>query len=135
MDDCIFCKIVKGELPTTKVYEDTDILAFLDIAPINVGHSLVIPKAHYPNIYKTPENLLAKMMIVAKKISHALETISPDGVNIAMNNKKAAGQVVFHSHIHIIPRQEGDGFKLWEGKRNYSPGEKEDVAKKIIAAL
>ena len=135
MENCIFCKIVKGEIPSSKVYEDEKTLAFLDIAPVNIGHSLVIPKEHFVNIYDTPENVLSGMMRVAKKISTALKSFPADGVNVTMNNDPAAGQIVPHFHIHIIPRLKSDGFKLWHGRRGYNDGEKEAIAKKIIQAL
>jgi len=133
--DCIFCKIVKGEIPVYKIYENDNTVAFLDIAPVNIGHSLVISKEHYPNIYDTPEEIMAEMMKTAKKISIALRGLNADGVNIAMNNNFAAGQVVFHSHIHVIPRFSNDGFELWHGKRNYQAGEQEETANKIISKL
>jgi len=135
MKDCIFCKIVKGELPATKLYEDSEAMALLDINPVNLGHSLVIPKKHFKNILETPEDIMAHMMKIVKKVSHGLEALKPDGININMNNKEAAGQVIFHSHIHVIPRYEKDGFELWHGKSNYKNGEMEEVAKKIIQAL
>ena len=135
MSDCIFCKIIKEELPATKLYEDDKALAFLDIYPVNIGHALVIPKEHFENILETPEDVIAHMMKVVKKVSHGIEGLKCDGINITMNNKKAAGQVVFHSHIHVIPRYDGDGFGLWHGKRGYVEGEKEEVAKKIIEGL
>jgi histidine triad (HIT) family protein len=135
MDSCIFCKIVKGEIPSSKVYEDDDVLAFLDIAPVNIGHTLVIPKGHFENILKTPEETMVHMMKVVKKVSHGLDVLKPDGININMNNKSAAGQVVFHSHIHVIPRYEGDGFGLWHGKRPYKEGEAKEVAEKISLML
>lgn len=135
MTDCIFCKIIKGELPATKLYEDEKALAFLDIYPVNIGHALVIPKEHFENILETPEDVIAHMMKIVKKVSHGIEKLGCDGINITMNNKSAAGQVVFHSHIHVIPRYEGDGFGMWHGKRGYAEGEKEEVAKKIIEGL
>lgn len=135
MNNCIFCKIVKGEIPSSKVYEDETSLAFLDIAPVNIGHTLVIPKEHFENILETPEDIMAHTMKIVKKVSHGLEVLKPDGININMNNKSAAGQIVFHSHIHIIPRYNGDGFGMWHGKRPYKEGEKDEVAKKISQAL
>lgn len=131
-NDCIFCKIIKGELPSTKIYEDETTLAFLDIHPVNIGHILVIPKEHFPNIYETPDEILSDMMIASKKIAIALkEAMKADGVNVTMNNNHAAGQLIFHSHLHIIPRFSNDGFELWHGKRPYQEGEKEMVAEKI----
>ena len=136
MNNCIFCKISKKEIPCARVYEDENVLAFLDISPVNVGHTLVIPKKHYINIYETPEEILLEMMKVVKKISQAIKDgLFADGINIAINNDPAAGQVVFHSHIHIIPRVANDGFELWHSKRPYQKGEKEAVTKKIISAI
>ena len=133
--NCVFCKIVAGEIPAIKVYEDGEILAFLDIAPVNIGHSLVIPKKHFPNVYETPEEILGDMMKVAKSIAHSIKlNLKADGVNITMNNDSAAGQIIFHSHIHIIPRTKEDGFGMWKGRRGYNEGEKEEVAKKIASA-
>ncbi|MEK7539058.1 MAG: HIT family protein [Patescibacteria group bacterium] len=135
-NDCIFCKIIKGEISCNKIYEDDNVLAFLDIAPVNIGHSLVIPKKHFLNIYETPEGILTEMMKVVKIISHALKSgLNADGINITMNNEGAAGQVVFHSHIHIIPRIKNDGFGLWCGKKPYQEGEAIKVAKKIVSSI
>jgi histidine triad (HIT) family protein len=136
MENCIFCKIVKAEIPSNKIYEDDEVLAFLDIAPVNIGHTLVIPKQHFVNIYETPDEIASKIMRVAKKIATALKNnLKAEGVNITMNNDAPAGQVVFHSHVHVIPRIEGDGFGLWHGKRPYNEGEAKDVAQKITAGL
>ena len=136
MQDCIFFKIVKGEIPSHKIYEDGEILAFLDIEPVNVGHTLVISKKHFANIYETPEEILAEMMKAAKKISKTLKSeLGADGINVTMNNDPAAGQIIFHSHIHVIPRLSGDGFGLWKGKRLYKEGEKEEVARKISSQI
>lgn len=135
-EDCIFCKIIKGEIPATKIYEDMETLAFLDIAPINIGHVLVIPKIHYQDIHETPDELAGHLMKVSKIIAAAVKKAEKaDGINITMNNEAAAGQVIFHSHIHIIPRFKDDGFGVWYGKRSYNEGEKEEVAQKITGAL
>ena len=135
MKDCIFCKIVAGEIPATKIYEDADVLAFLDIKPVNPGHALVIPKKHFQSIHDTPDELVAQMSIVAKKIAGAIQkNLGAEGVNIGMNNGKAAGQVVFHAHIHVMPRYGKDSFKLWMGKE-YRTGERETVAEKIKTSL
>ena len=136
MQDCVFCKIVKGEIPAHKVYEDETTLAFLDITPVNIGHTLVIPKKHYVNIYETPEEIMMHIMRTVKKISHAVKIgLKADGINVTMNNDPAAGQVVFHAHIHIIPRHANDGFGAWQGKRSYKEGEKEVIVEKIISKL
>ena len=135
MDDCIFCKIVKGEIPSTKVYEDENTLAFLDIKPVNIGHILVIPKKHFKNIYDTPDEVLSELIKISKKISIAVKkSLGADGVNVTMNNEPASGQIIFHTHIHIIPRIEGDGFGVWHGKRDYNEDEKNEVAQKIKTA-
>jgi histidine triad (HIT) family protein len=136
MTDCLFCKIVAGEIPSTKIYENDTVLAFLDINPVNIGHTLVIPKSHHTNLYETPDEALAGIMPVVKKVSVAIkETLNADGINIEMNNDPIAGQIIFHSHIHIIPRFEGDGFKHWHGARNYHENEMSEVAKKITTSL
>ena len=135
-DDCIFCKIVKGELPATKIYENEASLAFLDINPVNIGHVLVIPKEHHANIFEITEKNLLEVVKTVKKVSHAVKKgLKADGINITMNNEAAAGQVVFHLHIHIIPRTINDGFEHWSGRRNYQQGEKEVVTEKITKAL
>lgn len=134
--DCIFCKIAAGEIPSSKVYEGEKVLAFLDIAPINIGHSLIISKNHYKNIYETPEEVMLEMMKAAKILSHAIKTsLAADGINVTMNNDPAAGQIIFHSHVHIIPRKANDGFGPWKGRRPYQKGEKEIIVKKITEAL
>jgi histidine triad (HIT) family protein len=116
-ESCVFCKIIKGEIPADKVYEDADFLAFLDITPINPGHILLIPKKHYKDLFDTPDEILAKRAPLVKKLAKALkEAVGADGINIGMNNGPAAGQVVFHTHLHIMPRFSDDGYKLWHGK-------------------
>ncbi|MCE9585387.1 HIT family protein [Candidatus Nomurabacteria bacterium] len=136
MEECIFCKIIKGQIPSTKIYEDDKTLAFLDIAPVNIGHALIIPKEHYANIYETPEDTMSDIIKVAKKISLAVkEAVKAEGVNITMNNNHAAGQVIFHSHIHVIPRFSNDGFELWHGKRAYEDDEMKSVAENITSKL
>lgn len=123
MNDCLFCKIVAGATPSEKIYEDEDTFAFLDIHPINRGHTLVIPKAHYANIYEAPEEVFARLMhtvrFLAPKIKQA---VGADGINIGINNDKAAGQLVFHLHVHIIPRFDEDGHAHWHGNP-YQDGE------------
>jgi histidine triad (HIT) family protein len=135
MPDCIFCKIVRGELPSYKVYEDEKTFAFLDIHPVNAGHTLVVPKNHAHNIFDiAPEDWLA-IAETARKISIAIEkAVGADGVNIAMNNREHAGQVVDHPHIHVIPRFKGDGLKLMP-QHEYKEGEAGPVAEKIRNAL
>lgn len=134
--DCLFCKIKKGEIPSEKVYEDERVFAFLDIHPINPGHTLVIPKNHFENIHDIPEEEFAAAMKAAKKISTAVKSaVCADGINIGMNNERAAGQLVFHAHVHVIPRHAEDGFQHWKGKRTYKEGEAEEIAKKIASSI
>lgn len=136
MTDCLFCKIITGEIPSQKVYEDDTTLAFLDIHPVNIGHTLVIPKAHHINLYETPDEILAQMMAVVRKLSVAIKSaVGADGINIEMNNDPVAGQIIFHSHIHIVPRFSGDGFKHWHGARGYNENEDMEIAQKISARL
>lgn len=135
MDACIFCKIINGELPSYKVYENDNTLAFLDINPVNPGHTLVVPKKHAHNIFDISPEDWAAVTETARVLSIAIEkALEADGVNIAMNNREHAGQVVDHPHLHIIPRFKGDGLKLMP-QRKYGADEAEPVAEKIRAAL
>src|SRR3989344_1823292 len=127
MNECIFCKIVKGEIPSSKIYENDKVLAFLDIGPVNKGHTLVIPKEHYTNIYDIPEDILKEVVTAAKKISKAIKKgVNADGININQSNDSSAGQVVMHIHFHIIPRFRDDGLKLWP-QNKYNEGEMEII--------
>ena len=113
---CIFCKIVAGESPSYNIYEDDETLALLNIHPVNRGHVLVIPKAHHADLYETPKDVFAKVMdtvhLIAPKLKRALNA---DGINVGINTEEAAGQIIFHLHVHVIPRFEGDGHKHWHG--------------------
>lgn len=118
------------------IYEDNAILAILDLHPVNIGHTLVIPKNHHRNIFDTPKDIVCAMMAVAQKIALSIKTsLVSDGINIIMNNELPAGQLIYHTHIHIIPRYEGDGFAHWKGKRAYEKEELEEIAEKITSAL
>ena len=115
--DCIFCKIVSGEIPSVKVYEDDRVFAFMDINPINEGHLLVIPKAHAATIHEITEVDFLAVMSATHKLSAAVKkTLNPDGINLLQLNGKAANQVVPHLHVHIVPRWFGDGLTIsqWE---------------------
>jgi histidine triad (HIT) family protein len=112
-ETCIFCKIIKGEISCKKVYEDETVLAFLDINGITEGHTLVIPKEHYTNIFDIPEESLSNIIKVVKKLSVLYkEKLGCDGINVVNANDKSAHQSVFHYHMHIIPRKENDGIDL-----------------------
>ncbi len=131
MEDCIFCKIVKGEIPCHKVYEDDDVLAFLDISPVNPGHTLVIPKRHYADLLELPEVEAQRLIARVKKISPAvISGVEAQAFNLNLNNGKVSGQEVAHVHWHIVPRFEGDGRELWHG-RPYGEGEVEEILEKI----
>jgi len=133
--DCIFCKIIEGELPSDKIYEDKRCLAFLDINPINKGHVLVIPKEHHDNLINLPVDQLKDITTVVKNLSQAVvQGCGAEGFNLVLNNGKAAGQLVDHVHFHIIPRFKKDNLHPWPGKQ-YQDGEKENYAKRIIKAL
>jgi histidine triad (HIT) family protein len=135
MTDCIFCKIVAKEIPSSLIYEDEDVYAFADIHPVNLGHTLVIPKLHATDIYSTPDGELGKVVSVAKKVAEALKTgLQAEGVNIIMNNGLAAGQLVNHAHVHVIPRYSSDGFHHWKGEEK-SMEEVALAAKKVATAL
>lgn len=137
MENCIFCKIIKGDIPTHgKLYEDEKTLSFLSTGPNNHGHALVVPKEHAVNIYDITEDSLSAVAHTTQKISKALKkSLNADGVNIMQNNDKAAGQAVFHLHFHVIPRYFNDGFKHWEEHKKYKEGEAEKVAEKIRGML
>jgi len=114
--DCIFCRIVKGEIPCVKIHETDRVLAFLDIAPVAPGHTLVIPKAHHETLFAVPEELGGHLLAAQKLVGQAILTATgATGLNVQMNNFESAGQVVFHAHLHLIPRRVGDGLALWPG--------------------
>ena len=108
MNDCIFCKIVKGEIPCTKVYEDDRVLVFADINPIADGHTLVIPKAHAENIWEIPPEDLSAVQLAAKKVADGIrEALNPNGMAALQLNGSGVGQVVMHYHLHLVPRPKG----------------------------
>lgn len=109
-ENCIFCKIANGGIPSATLYEDEDFRVILDLGPATKGHALILPKEHFANITVLPEEVTAKAFILAKKMAaRMMEVLHCDGVNVVQNNGVAAGQTVFHFHIHLIPRYEGDG--------------------------
>lgn len=129
--NCLFCKIIAGEIPCYKVYEDSDFIAFLDIYPVNPGHVLVIPKVHCDNIFELSDDIASKYFVVVKKMASIIkESVNADGINIGMNNLSAAGQIIFHSHVHVIPRFNDDGLKHWSSKE-ISSENMEEIADKI----
>ncbi len=111
--ECIFCAIVDGKIPSAKVYEDEHVFAFMDIAPANPGHLLIIPKQHYRNIFDMPAEVGSKIMETAIPLAAAIrEALNPDGLNLFQSNEAAGFQTVFHFHLHLIPRWEGDPLRL-----------------------
>ncbi len=135
-EDCIFCKIVKGDIPCAKIFEDEKVVSFLDIGPANKGHALIVTKEHYETLLDVPDEVLDDLMNKAKKISRAMSSaIGAEGINILMNNKKVAGQLVPHAHVHIIPRFNGDGIELnWKTKK-YDDKEIDEFKEKIAKFL
>jgi len=128
---CIFCKIVKGVIPCSKLYEDDNVLAFLDIMPVNTGHALIITKKHYETLLDVPDSVLGTYFTAVKKVAGAVKKgMEAEGFNMQMNNYPAAGQVVPHAHIHIVPRFPNDGLRNWPGGK-YKEGQQEEVAKRI----
>ena len=112
-DNCIFCKIAAGDIPSATIYEDNDFRVILDIEPASKGHALILPKEHYANLYELSDELAAKALIVAKKVITKMTGIlGCDGYNVVQNNGEAAGQTVFHFHIHLIPRYKDDAQKI-----------------------
>ena len=129
-DDCLFCKIIAGEIPSAKVYEDDEVYAFLDISQVTTGHTLIIPKQHTENIYETNENIAAALFARVPKVANAIKkAFKPKGMNLLNNNGEFASQSVFHIHIHLIPRyDETDGFDLkWVPRNDAFSGD--DLAK------
>lgn len=134
--ECIFCKIVAGEIPSFNVYEDAMTLAFMDINPANEGHCLVIPKEHSRDVYVISEDSLRAVSVTASRVARALEkTLSPDGLNLVQSNGAAAAQSVFHFHMHVLPRKNGDDLKLNWGLAPGDMGTIEALAGRIRAAL
>jgi len=123
-DDCIFCKLANGQIPTNTVYEDEDFRAILDMGPATKGHTLIIPKEHADNLYELPDDTAGKAMKLAKKLGERMvERLEADGLNIVQNNGETAGQTVMHFHIHVIPRYKDDGQKI--GWKPGSPSQEE----------
>lgn len=133
--NCIFCKITSGEIPCDKVYEDEQTFAFLDIKPTNPGHTLVIPKNHHTSVSETPNETLGAMMSTVKKVANTFPSaVETSDYNIWVNTGPVAGQVVFHAHIHVIPRHPGDGYELWHGNP-YNEGQAQPIVEKMKNAL
>lgn len=130
-DDCIFCKLANGIIPTNSIYEDEDFNVILDAAPATKGHALILPKEHADNLYELPDETAAKAMVLAKKLAkHMTEKLNCAGFNLVQNNGTVAGQTVFHFHLHLIPRYEADGQAI-----NWEPMQVEAQAQKEVRDL
>jgi histidine triad (HIT) family protein len=139
MSDCIFCKIIDGTIPSTKVYEDENVYAFMDVSPLTKGHTLLVPKQHVQDLFEMPEDVARNLYAVAPKIANALKSaFNPQGMNTLNNNGAFAGQSVFHYHLHFIPRyDESDGLKMkWETKQGeFTPEALQSLAAQISEKL
>lgn len=130
-DNCIFCKIANGEIPSATLYEDGDFRVILDLSPASKGHALILPKEHAANLFELPDDTAAKALVLAKKIGARLkEGLHADGFNVVQNNGEAAGQTVFHFHMHLIPRYQNDTVDV-----KWKPGTLTDSDKEEILQL
>lgn len=138
-ENCIFCKIIDGEIPSAKIYEDDYVYAFLDISQVTKGHTLIIPKTHTKNIYETPDDVASEFFARVPKIANAIKAAyNPIGMNLLNNNEKPADQSVFHLHIHLIPRYgENDGYSArWvEHAADYTSEDLQAIAKDIHSSI
>lgn len=134
--ECIFCRIVQGQIPCAKVYEDDVTMAFLDLGPVKPGHVLVIPKSHHENLLDTPIELAPAIFAALRKVGRAvMQATGATGFNVLQNNGSASGQAVFHVHWHIIPRVEGDGLSLWPQGAYSDQRAMQDMAARMAACL
>ncbi len=135
--NCIFCKIISGDLPSNKLYSDNLVTCFLDIAPINLGHALIIPNEHHAGVTTVPSEILGRMMEVAPTIAQAIvREVDADGFNFHLSNGQCAGQVVLHSHLHIIPRSPTDGFSWgWRSLAYENDNARQELSGKISVRL
>lgn len=135
-ENCIFCKLANGDIPTATVYEDEYLRAIMDAAPANKGHIIILPKSHAADIYELDDEYVSRAFVLAKKLAVALKKLTGcDGVNILQNNGGAAGQTVFHFHVHVIPRFKDDDCTIVWKPTSYEDGEASEVAKKIAELL
>ncbi|MCP5158384.1 MAG: HIT family protein [Gammaproteobacteria bacterium] len=133
--NCIFCKIVRGEIPSIKIHEDAQTLSFMDVRPASPGHTLVISKAHTPNLLEIAEADLLAVTVVVQRVAQAIQkALAPDGMRVSQFNGAAAGQTVFHYHVHIIPTQEGQRIGA-HGRDQADAQQLESLAAQIRAAL
>lgn len=132
-NDCIFCKIANGEIPSRTLYEDEDFRVIMDLAPATKGHSLILPKEHYKNIYEIADDTAAKVLPLAKKMAALVtEKLGADGFNIVQNNNEVAGQTVFHFHVHLIPRYNDDNQSLVMKPQEMTDAQLDVIKEQII---
>lgn len=135
-ENCVFCKINAGEIPSATIYEDDNFKVIMDISPAAKGHAILLPKKHFKNLYEMDDHTASKVMVVAKKVAKAIQDeLQCDGLNMLQNNGEVAGQTVFHYHIHLIPRYKNDKISMTWKVGKYEDGEAaamaEEIAKKI----
>lgn len=131
-DNCIFCNIINGKIPSSTVYEDDDFKVIMDIFPASKGHAIAIPKKHAANIFELEESIAAKALVVVKKVAKALQDeLQCEGLNLLQNNGEIAGQTVFHFHIHLIPRYRQDKIRITWENGSYGEGEAAVLAEAI----
>ena len=131
-DNCVFCKIASGEIPSYTLYEDEDFKVFLDLSPTSFGHALIIPKEHYRNLFELDDSIALKALVLAKKVATAMKkSLNCDGLNILQNNGEVAGQTMFHFHIHVIPRYKNDNTQIIFDQKSLT----EEDAHKIIDSI
>lgn len=136
MDNCVFCNLANGVWDSATLYEDGDFRVILDLGPASKGHALILPKAHYANIYEIPEELAAKAIVLAKKMAAVMtEALGCDGFNIVQNNGEAAGQTVFHFHMHLIPRYKDDKAGFGWNTGELDEATKQEVLAKVAAKM
>ena len=132
--NCIFCKIANGEIPSTTLYEDNDFRVILDLGPATRGHALLLPKEHYANLFELDEEVAAKALVVAKKVGEKMKAaLGADGFNLVQNNGEAAGQTVFHFHMHLIPRYENDNAGILWTPGSTTPEDMAEVKRLVDA--
>ena len=135
-ESCIFCRIVRKQAPASVVYEDDAVIAFLDIRPLNMGHTLVIPKAHYVDVFDAPEEQISQVYKVSKQIALAVKKATKaDGVSLIQQNGKAAGQDIFHLHVHVVPRFEGQKLAAFNELKAVERSKLDGIAEKIKQLL
>ncbi len=134
--DCVFCKIVSGDFPATKVLETPAAIAFLDIAPLAPGHTLLVPKTHVADVTQIPPEELSHLLDALPRLARSIQRVTgATGLNILQNNGRSAGQLVFHLHFHLIPRREGDGLGYRWNAGQYSAGEAAELQRNLVEQL